>query len=190
LRPRIACVCTLVRSVENRTPVLVIQHPRERKHPFNTVRLVRLGLRSARLVVASHDREERALCAPDARPGDALLMPGADAAELAGLPRDARPRRLVVLDGTWPQARKLVRDNPWIAALPRVCLRPERPGRYRIRRAPRPECLSTVEAIVEALRILESETEGLDTLLEAFHRMIDQQIDLAADARSRLDGHA
>jgi DTW domain-containing protein len=187
MRPRVGCICALVGSVENRTPVLVIQHPRERKHPFNTVRLLRLGLRRATLQVASHDFEERASCEPDPQPGDALLMPGPGAADLAALPPEARPRRLVMVDGTWPQARKLLRDNPWIAALPRVCLRPSRPGNYRIRREPRPECLSTIEAIVEALRILEPETVGLDALLEAFYTMIDRQIGLAADARSHLD---
>lgn len=187
MRPTVACICALVRPVEHRTPVLVIQHPRERKHPFNTVRLVRLGLRSAQLRVARHGLDERALCDPDPRPGDALLMPGPDADDLAALPPEARPRRLVVIDGTWPQARKLVRDNPWLAALARVCLRPTKPGRYRIRRAPRPECLSTIEAIVEALRILESDTEGLDALLGAFHTMIDRQIHLAATAHDGLD---
>jgi DTW domain-containing protein len=185
MRPHVACICDLVSPVDNRTPVLLIQHPRERKHPFNTVRLVRLGLRSARLHIAKHDLEERAICEAEPRPGDALLMPGPEALDLAELPADDRPQRLVVIDGTWPQARKLVRDNPWIAALPRVCLRPTRPGRYRIRKPPRPECLSTVEAIVQALRILEADTDGLDGLLSAFDAMIDHQIRLAAEARVR-----
>lgn len=110
-------------------------------------------------------------------------MPGPGAHDLETLAPEARPRRLVVLDGTWPQARKLLRDNSWVAALPRVCLRPKQPGQYRIRRAPRPEQLSTIEAIVEALRILESDTEGLDALLAAFHTMIDRQICLAENAR-------
>ena len=185
MRPDVACVCKLVQPVEHRTPVLVIQHPRERKHPFNTVRLVRLALRSMQLRVAQHDFEERAVCEPEPRAGDALLMPGPHALDLEALAPADHPRRLVVIDGTWPQARKLVRDNPWVAALPRVQLRPARPGRYRIRQAPRPECLSTVEAIVSALRILEPDAVGLDRLLEAFYDMIDHQIQLAAEARTR-----
>ena len=47
LRPRVSCVCGLITPVDNRTRVVIVQHPRERRHPFGTVRLARLGLRNA-----------------------------------------------------------------------------------------------------------------------------------------------
>jgi hypothetical protein len=166
-------------AVCNRTPVVIVQHPRERRHPFGTVRIARLGLHRVDVRVASSTLADRAVCPPCAPPGAALLFPAPDAAPL--LP-EAPPSALVVVDGTWPTARRLVRDNPWLQRLPRVRLSPSRPGRYRIRRAPRPAFqLSTIEAVVEALRILEPDTRGLDDLLAAFDRMIERQIALARD---------
>ena len=44
------CVCALVVAIDNRTPVRVLQDPRESKHALNTARWVALGLRQAEIV--------------------------------------------------------------------------------------------------------------------------------------------
>jgi len=80
-----------------------------------------------------------------------------------------------VLDGTWSQARGLYRENPWLSELPHYSLSPAEPTRYRIRKAPRRSYVSTIEAIVQALTLLEPETEGIDRLIEVFDEMIDAQ---------------
>jgi len=98
-------------------------------------------------------------------PGTALLYPSAGARELTALAPDEHPRALIVLDGTWSQAGKLYRANPWLGALPHYVLAPAAPTRYRIRLAPRPSYLSTIEAIVAALGVLELETPGLGDLI-------------------------
>jgi hypothetical protein len=89
-----------------------------------------------------------------------------------------------VIDGTWHTARTLLRDKAWLQALPRVRLSPVEPSRYRIRREPTHDSLSTIEAIVHALRILEPETAGLDQLLTAFDAMIDAQLAFVHRGRS------
>jgi DTW domain-containing protein YfiP len=109
-------------------------------------------------------------------PRTALLFPSTDARDLRTLSPEEHPRGLVVLDGTWSQVRSLYRENPWLDALPHLALSPAAPSRYRIRRAPRPEYVSTIEATVAALRILEPDTPGLNGLLEAFDSMIEAQI--------------
>jgi DTW domain-containing protein YfiP len=178
MRPRPGCVCGLVRPVDNRTRVVIVQHGRERKHPFGTVRLARLGLRNAEVHVASRDEEGRNYCPPRALPGAAILYPAPGAIRLDLLPEP--PSTLVVLDGTWSTAAKLRRDNAWLQALPCVALAPAEPGRYRIRRTPKPALqLSTIEAIVAALVTIEPDTPGLKGLIDAFDGMIDQQIALA-----------
>jgi len=182
-RPRVSCICGLVPTVDNRTRVVIVQHPRERTHPFGTVRLARLGLRNAEVHIAARGDGHGAVCPPCAPPGAVLLYPSPTTPPIDELPKP--PPALVVLDGTWPSSRSLLRDNPWIAALPRVGLRPTSPGRYRIRKAPRPDVqLSTIEAIVAALRAIEPDTEGLDRLLAAFDAMIDHQIGLEARRRA------
>ena len=73
--------------------------------------------------------------------------------DLAELPPGEAPAHLVVIDGTWDQAHRVYRDNAWIRALPHYRLHPDAPSNYRIRREPRFECLSTLEAVAIAIRI-------------------------------------
>jgi DTW domain-containing protein YfiP len=109
--------------------------------------------------------------------GAALLFPGPGAA----LP-DVRsaPQTLVVIDGTWSQARSLLRRNPYLSTLPRLGLAPAMPSAYRIRREPAPHCLSTVEAVVDVLARLEGHAARFAPLLQAFERMVTLQLECAA----------
>ena len=86
------------------------------------------------------------------------------------------PEQLIVIDGTWDQARALFRDIPQLHQLPQFKLAPASPGQYRIRREPTSTSLSTVEATVAALQILEPDTKGLAELLRAFDTMVEGQL--------------
>jgi hypothetical protein len=114
----------------------------------------------------------RALCAEE---GTALLFPGEGAADPASL-RGRPPRTVILVDGTWSQARKVLNQNPFLKSLPRIGLSPLRPSNYRIRAEPSVECLSTIEALVQLLGALEGAPERFQPVLEAFDRMIDLQI--------------
>jgi hypothetical protein len=83
---------------------------------------------------------------------------------------------VIVVDGTWQQARKLLKENPFLLSLPRIGLAPARPSNYRIRAEPSAECVSTIEAIVLLLGALEGAPERFTPILEAFDRMVDLQI--------------
>ncbi|MBK8589946.1 MAG: DTW domain-containing protein [Sandaracinaceae bacterium] len=181
-KPRSTCVCGLITAVPNRVGVSVLQHPRERAHPLGTARFVELGLSNSEVIVAfTGDRD---LHVPMQLPeGTGLLYPSPDATDLEQATPAERPRHLLVLDGTWSQARALYRQNPWLAGIPHFQLSPEAPSRYRIRREPRPEFVSTLESVLLALRILEPETEGFEGLLSAFDSLVDTQIEHHARAK-------
>lgn len=108
-------------------------------------------------------------------PRTALLYPGGDVPSLAELPAAARPENLLVIDGTWAQSRALLRQNPWIHRLPKVRIEPVRESRYRVRREPRREYVSTLEAIQYALWELEPEVD-LGPLVDAFEHMMDEHL--------------
>lgn len=169
------CICDLVPRLHQRTRLVIIQHPRERRHPFGTVRLARLGLENVEVRVADHAGHRRLSCPGDAIADGALLYPTRDAVDIRAL--TPVPRTLVVVDGTWSTAHKLVRDTPWVASLPAVSIDPPRPGNYRIRRARDPSRqLSTIEAIAYALQALEG--RSFEPLLRAFDAMVDRQLAL------------
>jgi DTW domain-containing protein YfiP len=150
--------------------VLVLQHSSEASHALNTARLAVLGLRSAQLLVGENFIDESSGEVPSY-----LLFPGEDAVPLSTLAGADRPIRLIVPDGTWRKARKLLYLNPLLAALPRVCLPTGLESRYRLRKAPMAGALSTLESIVVALEALET-PQSFVALLQPFEALIDGQI--------------
>lgn len=157
--------------------MVFLQHPRERKVAIGTARMAHLALPNSELHLGvtfdDHPRVRELLADPSA--GLAVLYPAEGAVEAAAL-RQAPPRTLIVIDGTWTQARKVLARNPALLALPRIGLKPSKPGNYRIRKEPAEHCLSTVEAVVEVLGQLEGEPERFQPMLAAFDKMVDTQI--------------
>ena len=174
LRPETHCLCALIPQLDSRTRVLILQHPSEVNHALNTARLAALGLNNAELIVGEVFDDLPALLNP---PGyqARLLFPADDAQPLEayrseGGETGSMSMLLVVPDGTWRKARKLLHLNPLLAALPRVTLAQTVPSRYRLRKAPGPGALSTVEAIVQALQTLEA-PKPFDALLRPFEEI-------------------
>ncbi len=175
LRPRRACWCPHLRPVESATRACILQHVRERKTAIGTARMAHLSLPNSELHLGVSFREHPRVRALAAEEGTALLFPGEGAIDPAAL-RGRPPKTVIVVDGTWQQARKLLKENPFLLALPRIGLSPERPSNYRIRTEPSRECVSTIEAAVLLLGALEGAPERFTPILEAFDRMVDLQI--------------
>jgi hypothetical protein len=85
-----------------------------------------------------------------------------------------------VIDGTWAHARALVRNNPWLADLPRYAFTPAQPSEYQIRREPKPHYVSTIEALAEALALLERDGRDFAELRTPFRAMVNKQLEYAA----------
>lgn len=170
-RPLSHCLCASIPSLVSSTKILILQHPSEAAHALNTARLVALGLASAELRIGETFGDIRSNAFEDC-----LLFPGEGAVPLTDLAKQDKPLRLIVPDGTWRKARKLLHLNPSLADLPRVALPQGHTSRYRLRKAPMPGALSTLEAIVVALNILEGEGR-FDALLNPFEAMINAQIE-------------
>ncbi|MCQ4311625.1 DTW domain-containing protein [Pseudomonas stutzeri] len=184
-RPLSHCLCLLIPSLASRTQVLILQHPSETGHALNTARLAALGLTNAELRVGESFED----LPVDDGTDSFLLFPGVDAVPLEQLAKRVEPLRLIVPDGTWRKARKLLHLNPSLAALPRVALPAGLVSRYRLRKAPMSGALSTLEAIVTALNTLEG-AGRFDPLLRPFEALIEAQIDaMGAEIYQRHHGN-
>jgi DTW domain-containing protein YfiP len=159
------------RPIAHEAELLLLQHPQERLEAKGTAPLLRLGLANCRVQLGE-------VFAPPAEDGrvNLLLYPGA--ASGASLPAAANAR-LIVLDGTWRQSRKLMLANPWLAALPRLALDDAETPRYAaLRRAHRPGQLSSLEAALRGLERLEG--DRFEPLWQAFERFISTRSALRA----------
>ncbi len=182
-RPEIVCYCAAIPRLETQTRVVILQHPRERDMPIGTARMASLCLSRAELHVGidwSHSAPLAAALADPARP-PILLYPGAGARDILREPPSG-PVTLVVVDGTWSQAKVVVRDNPVLQALPRYAFTAPELSQYRIRKEPRAEYCSTIEALMHVLGVLEHDPARFRAMLAPLHAMVDAQ--LVAQARS------
>ncbi len=181
LRPEPFCVCAGLGPIPSRTRVVVLQHPREARLAICSARLTRVALENAELhrgvSFEDHPRVREVVAAP----GTALLFPGGTPADAAAA---APPRALVVVDGTWLQAEKMLEANPAVAALPRISIPPGHPSGYgELRREPAEGHLSTIEAVALALGALEGDPARFEPMGRAFRRMVELQLECSRGER-------
>jgi len=184
-RPASVCYCHALPRIDTATRVVILQHPRERDMPIGTARMASLCLPQAELRVGVRWTGEllaAALGDPSRPP--ILLYPGPGARDILREP-PVGPVTLVVVDGTWSQARTVVRDNPVLQALPRYAFATPEPSHYRIRREPRAEYVSTIEALMHVLGALEGEPARFRSLLDPLRAMVDAQLACQASAPRR-----
>jgi DTW domain-containing protein YfiP len=181
-RPQSVCWCSRIVEVPTRTRVVLLQHPREGKVAIGTARMAHLALPNSELHQGIVFGDRPAVRALIDAPGTVLLFPGPGARPPSAFAPEEL-RNVVVIDGTWAQAKKVYKHNPLLHRLPRVGLVPRRPGNYRIRKEPAPDCLATIEAVIELLGDLEGDFPRFERMLNAFEFMVETQI---AHARTRV----
>ncbi|MBA3500208.1 MAG: DTW domain-containing protein [Myxococcota bacterium] len=145
------CLCAEIPTVTTQTRVVIVRHHDEVTRASNTGRLAHLALPNSELV--DHDGPSGAARLP-ALEGMWLVFPAGPVAEAPLVPA---PRAIVVLDGTWRQARRMYRKLDGLRGLPMLRL-PDAPmPSARLRNSPGPGQVSTIEAIARALRLLEGD---------------------------------
>lgn len=179
--PLRTCVCALVTLVLNKVEVLVLQHPHEALEAKNSVRLLRLALANCRVVVGeTFDPDELLSLLDGDVSGSVLLYPADTLNRIAAARIDGpsiRPRRLVVLDGTWRKSLRMLHANPLLQTLPRCTLAPSAPARYgALRKTRHLAQLSTLEATCAALADIETALRRYEPLLDAFDRFVADRV--------------
>jgi len=194
LRPQATCICGFAAPVRSVAEVLILQHPMEVANAKNSGRLLHLCLPGSRLEIGEQF-EGMALASEavasegiPARARQPVLLypetPGDRSLGIAPPPAfdpawRARELTLVVLDATWRKSRKMLYLNPVLQAMPRLPLSDTPPSHYLIRKAHKPDQLSTLEATAYALAQLEADEHKYDALIAAFDKFVAQQQALA-----------
>jgi len=142
------CVCAVLPRVEARTEIVLIQHITELMLTSNTGRFVALSVPSARIL--GYGGGEPFDASPLSEPGTALLYCSGSAR-----PLDFVPRRLIVLDGSFRQARRMYKRQAALRELPELALPAPSVTPTRLRRPTHPDGMSTIEAIASALSLIE-----------------------------------
>jgi DTW domain-containing protein len=90
---------------------------------------------------------------------------------------------IVVLDGTWSQAKTLWWRNAWLLKLKRAILVPSGPSLYgKMRKEPRKECVSTLESLAEALTHLGEDPKTEKELKNVFREFLGKTTSSSSEA--------
>jgi DTW domain-containing protein YfiP len=191
-KPPALCVCEGFTPIDNQVALLILQHPQEQDRELGTAQLTALHFKNAQLKIGLSWPSLTKILGRPADPRHWAILYLGSVRAAAVLPdrdivvvnrkgnavdgQDAALREIegiVLLDGTWSQAKALWWRNGWMLKCQRVVLGPKRRSRYgRLRREPRSDGLSTLEAAAMLLARLEDKPEIEATLIASFERLL------------------
>src|SRR5882724_4469077 len=193
LKPLPLCICDSITPIENKIALLILQHPQEQDRALGTARLTALHFKNAVVKIGlSWPSLSKALGRQVADPsrwavlylGSAKVADLETSSDIVAINREGEIEDnqrailkdiegIVLLDGTWSQAKALWWRNAWMLKCQRVILNPSRPSRYgTLRREPRRDGLSTIEAAAMVISSLEKRPDIAETLHASFERML------------------
>jgi DTW domain-containing protein len=170
------CLCAEVVPVETRARFVIVRHATEARRRSNSGRIAALALPRCEIVDVRETREPMNFDPPA---GAWLLFPG------GGVPAPGTPppSAVIVLDGSWLEAKRLFARMESLHALPRLSL-PPAPGTSRLRRPPS-YGMATLESIAHAVEVLEG-PEKARSLHALYGLFVDRSRDAARRAGRRL----
>lgn len=179
-RPKSHCICGSIKLVEAHCNILILQHPNEYRKYYSTAPLVTKALSNASIVRGIEfppGEIEAALIGQRAY----LLYPSPQAKDCEKIEL-SKSDTVVVVDGTWDEAGKLVYRNQFLKTLPHLTFNRPLRSNYRIRKQPREHYLSTIESVGHLLQLNAAasgkvqEAQKYEHLFEVFDLMVSKQL--------------
>lgn len=171
-KPKVICLCESLTALPNQAEIVIAQHPQEPDKILGTARLLELSLKRSKLVTFLSRPNLKSVVGEGAEPKrwGILYLGSAEIPSTPGLYQVGKDNHcepwnrdqnlslkgVIILDGTWSQAKAMWWRNPWMTKLTRLVLRAPQPSLYgKLRKEPKHEALSTLEAAAFTLSYLE-----------------------------------
>ena len=197
------CICAEIKKLKTNHHVLILQHPQEPDKDLGTAQIAHLALPNSTLKVGLSWRNLSAALGREtqnqrwavlylgsgaklAAGSSEKLVPGLNLTNKNGVPFESREGKkikdelegIIILDGTWSQAKTLWWRNAWLLKVRRAILNPTHKSLYGpLRKEPRRECLSTIESIAESLNSLGEPAQIGDELRGTFSKLLTRYSD-------------
>ncbi|KAF5900804.1 DTW domain-containing protein 2, partial [Clarias magur] len=162
-RPVKVCLCPFLPAepLDVSTCLYIVQHPAEESRVLRTVPLLAACLpkNKCKVLIGRRFSEEKHIeLATVCRDTHTLVLyPGSDAENLEDMDMDftATPHNVIIIDGTWSQAKDMFLRNALFHLPKQVQLNSAPSSQYVIRTQPTNMCLSTLECAAVTLSIME-----------------------------------
>lgn len=172
--PVITCICSRVVSVKTNAQLWILSTEKEFSRPSNTARLLNLmNPESTDIHLWERTRQPEALL-EKIRSGNFepyLLFPAENEeaqSRRVRFPISEKVPAFIIIDGTWQEARKIVRKSEYLKVLPLISLTHVADSAFDLRKGVTPGNLCTLEATMEVLR-MNGEEKAAASMDEVFH---------------------
>lgn len=184
-RPSSVCYCSSVPNppLSPKSRIILLQHPAEEKRCLRTSTMLLLGLEPNKCLVYKGKRfpgQYKELETILTLPNTLLLYPSPLATDIRKISNFDHSFNIVLIDGTWPQAKTIYTSSPCLHKLKQIKLLTTEVSDYIIRTQPTDGCLSTVETAAITLSILENDNTYKEKLLEPLKAMCKFQLENGA----------
>jgi DTW domain-containing protein len=201
VQPDFCCYCHQVHTFDPKINFVILIHPVEVKRRIATGRMSHLCLQGSYLI-KGQDYTHNALVNELINDSDyhsVILYPGSTSQNLtdvceskkASLFPKNKKLRIFVIDGTWATARKMTRQSENLKTLPRICFTPPTPSNFRVRKQPKADCYSTIEAIHHTIELLgasqnfDTHKRSHDKLLTVFNHLVERQLEFIKESHRK-----
>ncbi len=192
-RRLVTCLCPHIVPFDTTSRFIILMHPKEfKREKIGTGRFTHLILKNSKIIVdvGFDENVEFQKLLADQEYETFVLYPGETVIDLSGenVAEKLGPKKqqFVVIDGTWPCAKKMMKLSTCLHYVPRVSFKLGRRSEFSIKHQPHPDCLSTVESIHQVLLDLNragvESTQGREeNLMLVFRETVRMQKELASD---------
>lgn len=197
-KPENSCYCSHIQKFDPKIKFAILIHPIEKKRTVATGRMSHLCMENSELIVGQDYSENSKVNAllENKSYQPLVLYPGVQSLNLTHSSEQEKSKLfpankiplIFVIDGTWATARKMMRQSQNLKDLPRICFTPPGPSQFRVRKQPKAECYSTIEAIHHCIDLLGNQLQlnlqqrPHDNLIAVFNKMVERQLDCIRDA--------
>ena len=158
------CICSSQPTITLPFAITILSNPDEFRKPTNTARLVANSDSSVDILEWKRTEPPRNLLKQiEDDDGRTFVLFQAETSvtfEEAGLheEKNGKTVRIILLDGTWKQGLKMYNHSGYLKSLPSLRIQSDRQSEYRLRNQNDPSRLSTIEAVIELIRLFQDQT--------------------------------
>lgn len=186
-KPQATCYCAQIKPFESDPRFVILIHRDEARRSVATGRMAHRCLSNSYFFEGLDFTDHAPLNAvlEDKNNHCVLLYPGKESVEItrksAPIYYQKIPKRkrlvVIVIDGTWAQARRMRRLSLNLKRIPEISFSPETPSLFLVRQQPAENCYSTIEAIHTIIDWMNPDPiRQHENLLESFAYMVNQQV--------------
>ena len=170
------CICDYEIRLESQVEFWLLTHENEFSRTNNTGRLIENAIQTTRVFCWKRHEPPQELLEL-LKEYVVYLIFSADKEEDKKRVTDYKPSNkkiaFLILDGTWKEARKMIRKSDYLRTLPILSLNPSRKTAYDLRRNNDVHHICTVEVGIELLKLI-GETKQAESLKDYFNYYLEK----------------